>query len=264
VARAGEGRPLLLINGLGAGLEMWTPFASRLAAEREVIAFDLPGSGHSPPGRWPARMKGLAGLVEGLLDQLELPTVDLLGYSLGGVLAQEVAHRSPQRVSRLILAATTPGVPSVPPNPLAAALMLTPARYWSRGIAERIIPIIAGGRTARDRGVLGRGIDWRLADPPSTRGYLQQMYALTLWSSHPWLHRLRQPTLVVHGDHDPLVPLFNARYLARAIPDARLHVIAGGGHLFLLDQPDDAIAAISPFLVAHAGGLDVDLTASHT
>jgi len=264
VVRAGEGRPLLLINGLGAGLEMWTPFASRLCGDREVIAFDLPGSGRSAAGRWPIRMKGLARLVDALIDRLDLPTVDLLGYSLGGALAQEVAHRFPRRVGRLILAATTPGVPSIPPNPLAASLMLTPARYWNRGIAERIVPIIAGGRSARDRKVLDRGIDWRLADPPSTRGYLQQIYAMTLWSSHAWLHLLRQPTLVIHGDDDPLVPLINARYLARAIPDARLHIVTDGGHLFLLDQPDDAIAAISPFLVSPAGGLDVDLTAGRS
>lgn len=243
---------------------MWAPLASRLALEREVITFDLPGAGHSAAGPWPQRMRALARLVTDLLDRLQLHRVDLLGYSLGGLLAQEVAHRSPDRIGRLVLAATTPGVPSVPPNPLAAALMLTPARYYSRRAAERIIPIIAGGRSARDRGVRDRGIDWRLADPPTTRGYLNQLYAVTLWSSHAWLHRLRQPTLVLHGDDDPLVPLINARYLARAIPDARLQVVAGAGHLFLLDQPDDAVAAIEPFLESQAGGIDVDLTRSQS
>jgi pimeloyl-ACP methyl ester carboxylesterase len=245
--RSGEGPPLMLINGLGAGIEMWTPLAERIR-NREVIAFDLPGAGHSGHGRRPLGMKQLAGLVAAVLDRLDRDRVDLLGYSLGGLLAQEVAHRHPGRVERLVLAATSPGVPSVPPNPIAAALMLTPARYYNRRIAEMIVPIIAGGRTARDSGVLRRGVDLRLSDPPSISGYLHQLYAVCGWSSHRWLRSLPQSTLVLHGDQDPLVPLINARYLARTIRGAELHVVPGAGHLFLLDQPDDAIAAIESFL----------------
>ncbi|MFV0406929.1 MAG: alpha/beta fold hydrolase, partial [Propioniciclava sp.] len=156
-SRSGEGDPLFLINGLGAGIEMWDPLVSRIE-DREVITFDLPGSGLSGHGKFPLRMGGLAGVVSGLIERLGYTQVDLLGYSLGGLVAQEVSHRHPAQVRKLILAATSPGMPSVPPNPTAAALMLTPHRYYHRSFAKAALPVIAGGRTARDSGVLKRGI----------------------------------------------------------------------------------------------------------
>jgi pimeloyl-ACP methyl ester carboxylesterase len=248
VARTGRGAPLLLINGLGASLEMWRPLVGELAGERELIAFDLPGTGRSARARWPMRMPQLARLVIELLDHFEYQRIDVLGYSLGGVVAQELAHRSPDRVRKLVLCATTPGVPSIPPNPLVTALMLTPARYYSRALAELMLPIIAGGRTARDPGALEAGLDERLARPPTAVGYLHQLYALTGWSSHPWIGRLPHRTLVVHGDRDPVVPLVNGRYLAEAIPRGRLHVAPGAGHLFLFDEPGSVTAALESFL----------------
>jgi pimeloyl-ACP methyl ester carboxylesterase len=226
---------------------MWRPFVRRLG-ERPIIAFDLPGAGQSGRGCFPPRMRGLAALVVELLDALELSEVDVLGYSLGGVVAQELAHRAPERVRRLVLGATTPGAPSVPPNPLVAMLMLSPARYYDRRLAEVIVPVIAGGRTARDRRVLHARLGERLANPPTLVGYLHQLYSVCGWSSHLWLRRLRPRVLVVHGDDDPLVPLVNARYLAHAIPDARLHVVRGGGHLFLFDEPGRVVVPITEFL----------------
>ncbi len=253
VARSGHGSPLLLINGLGANLEMWQPLAGELGADRELIAFDLPGTGGSARPGWPMRMPRLARLVAELLDHFGYAALDVLGYSLGGVVAQELAHRSPDRVGRLVLCATTPGLPSIPPNPIVAALMLTPARYWNRQLAELILPIIAGGRTARDRAALHAGIDERLARPPTALGYLYQLYALSGWSSHAWLGDVRHETLVVHGDRDPVVPLANGRYLADALPHGRLVVVKGAGHLFLLDEPDSAAPAIQSFLASRAG-----------
>lgn len=247
LVRSGEGPPLVLINGLGAGVELWGPFVRRIEA-REVVTFDLPGAGRSGHARFPMRMRGLAGVIDEILDRIGLERVDLLGYSLGGLVAQEFAHRHPDRVRNLILAATSPGVPSVPPNPVAAAVMLTPARYYDRRFAELAIPLIAGGRTARDFGVLRRGIQRRLIDPPTMTGYLHQLYAVCGWSSHAWLHRLPHPTLILHGDEDPLVPLVNARYMAKVIPDSRLEVIPGAGHMVLIDQPDDAVEAMERFL----------------
>jgi poly(3-hydroxyoctanoate) depolymerase len=247
VARHGAGPPLLLINGLGASMEMWDAFVRRLSG-REVIALDLPGAGLSPPGRWPMRMASLARLIAGLQQQLGYDQVDVLGYSLGGLLAQEFAHRSPDRVRRLVLAATTPGMLSVPPSPLVTLMMLSPARYYDRRLARLIVPRIAGGVTARDQGVLRTGLEQRLAKPPSLTGYLHQLYAASGWTSHGWLRQLPQPTLVVHGDEDPVVPLVNARYLARTIPEARLHVVPGGGHLMLLDEPARTVPVIEKFL----------------
>ena len=142
-------------------------------------------------------------------------------------------------------------MPGVPPSPMVMAMMLTPARYYSSGLASRIVPRIAGGRTARDHDVLAAGIALRQQQPPSPLGYAYQLSAVAGWSSHPWLHRLEADTLVLHGDDDPVVPLVNARWMAHRISRGRLHVIRGGGHLFLLDEPDTAIGAIRTFLTNH-------------
>jgi len=248
VARIGDGEPLLLINGLGANLEMWQPLVRELAGKHELVAFDLPGTGRSARPRLPLRMPQLAHVVTELLDALGYEQLDVLGYSLGGIVAQELARRAPERIRRLVLCATTPGLPSLPPDPIVTALMLTPARYWNRQLAELILPIIAGGRTARDPEVLRAGLQNRLLQPPSALGYLYQLYALSGWSSHAWIRRVRQPALVLHGDRDPVVPLANGRYLADAIPHGRLHVVNGAGHLFLLDEPRSATPALEAFL----------------
>jgi poly(3-hydroxyoctanoate) depolymerase len=247
VGRYGDGRPLLLITGIGAHLDMWAPFA-RHAAGRELIALDPPGAGLSQRPRLPLRMGGLAGVVRALLDELGLERVDVLGYSWGGGLAQELARRAPDRVRRLVLCATGPGLGGSPPRPLAALMLATPARYYHPRLLALTVPHIAGGRTARERGALAAHAADRLERPPHPLGYAYQLYAVAGWSSLPWLHRLTQPALVVAGDQDPSVPLRNARLLAARIPDARLHVVKGGGHLFLLDEPENAVAAIHAFL----------------
>jgi pimeloyl-ACP methyl ester carboxylesterase len=88
----------------------------------------------------------------------------------------------------------------------------------------------------------------RFAKAPSLAGYLAQVYAITGWTSVPWLGRLAQPTLVMSGDDDPIVPLINGRILARLIPEARLHVVEGGGHLFVLERPNEIAELVSRFL----------------
>lgn len=247
VSRAGEGHPLLLITGIGANLDMWAPF-ERLVTDRELIAFDAPGAGLSQRPRFPLRMRGLADVVRALLDALGLERVDVLGYSFGGALAQELARRAPERVRRLVLCATAPGLGGSPPRPLAALMLATPARYYHPRLLALTVPHIAGGRTARDRSVLAQQAAARLHRPPGPLGYAYQLYAVAGWSSLPWLHRVPHRTLIVAGDQDPSVPLRNARLLAARLPDARLHVVKGGGHLFLLDEPQNVVGPIRAFL----------------
>jgi pimeloyl-ACP methyl ester carboxylesterase len=80
------------------------------------------------------------------------------------------------------------------------------------------------------------------------RGYLGQLYAITGWTTLPWLRKLPQPTLVLTGDDDPIVPLVNGRILARCIPDAQLHVVRSAGHLFLLERPAEMAGVVTRFL----------------
>ena len=184
------------------------------------------------------------------MDELALERADVLGYSFGGGLAQELARRAPDRVRRLVLCATGPGLGGVPPRPLAALMLATPARYYHRRLLELSLPHIAGGRTARDPAALAEHAGERLARPPDVVGYAYQLYAAAGWTSLPWLHRITAPTLIVAGDDDPSVPVGNARMLAARLPNARICVLEGGGHLFLLDEPENAIAPILSFLDA--------------
>jgi poly(3-hydroxyalkanoate) depolymerase len=244
----GSGRPLLLITGLGASLELAEAFEQELAARgRQVISFDAPGIGGSTPYRSPRRMPGLVRTVVGLLDALGLDEVDVFGVSLGGVVAQQLAHQAPHRVRGLVLAATAPGVGGMPGAPSALLGLATPRRYRDVEHYLQIAGRIYGGMARTDphrllRTVLGR------VRPPSVIGYVGQLYAIAGWTSMPWLHTLRQPTLVLAGDDDPIIPLVNGRILAWRIPGAKLHVVRGGGHLFILERPAEMAGLVTSFL----------------
>jgi poly(3-hydroxyoctanoate) depolymerase len=247
VHREGDGPPLLLINGLGAPLEMWGPLRRELPGH-ELIAFDLPGSGLSATSLLPLGMRSLAEIAEAVMNEAGHRHAHVLGYSLGGLVAQELAYRSPESVDRLVLCATTFGQFSVPPRPLAAWLMLTPSRYHTSFAARLIVPLISGGRTSRDEDVLEAHLPLRLSHPPSVLGYVHQVYAAWGFTSQLWIRRLTQRTLVLSGDDDPVVPVSNARLLARAIPAATLEVLAGAGHLLLIDEAKTAGRRITDFL----------------
>jgi poly(3-hydroxyoctanoate) depolymerase len=236
-------RPLLLIGGIGANIEMWRPLRAHLGG-LPTLAYDAPGTGRSQTRIVPLRMRGLARIALRLLDTLGIGGADVLGYSFGGAVAQQLARDAPQRVRRLILAATHAGMVSLPGRPQALMHLLTPLRYHSVTHLRRALPAMAGGRTARDPALLAQHARDRLLAPPSFWGYQSQLFAMTGWTSALWLRQLNQPTLV----HDPLIPLANARFLARRIPRARLHVVPEGGHLFLIDQPGDVVRVVRTFL----------------
>jgi len=247
VENPGAGRPFLLINGIGATGDLFDPFRQHFG-DRETIAFDAPGVGGSPTPILPYSMRKMAGTVAGLIDELGHSRVDVLGLSWGGALAQEFAHRQPAMVRRLVLTATMPGVTSVPGRPAAVATLLSPLRYYSPEYLKRVAPTLYGG-AIRDRPeLLEEHARQRAARPPSSVGYLHQLSAIQRWSSLPWLHRLPHRTLVLAGDDDPIVRLVNARVMTKRIPDARLHVVEGGGHLFLFTRALEMANIVSDFL----------------
>jgi poly(3-hydroxyoctanoate) depolymerase len=250
VAVRGHGRPLLLLMGIGGTLEMWQPFEDELDGSLiQTITVDAPGTGGSQPYRCPRRMPGLAATMSRLLDALGYSTVDVLGVSFGGVLAQQLARQAPHQVRRLVLAATGPGLGGVPGSPRVLLRLATPRRYTSPDYFRRIAGDIYGGGARRDPDALLHGSPVRFARAPSVAGYAAQLYAIAGWTSLPWLRRLRQPTLVLAGDDDPIVPLPNGRLLARLIPGARLSIVEGGGHLFLLERPSEMAEQVTRFLL---------------
>jgi poly(3-hydroxyalkanoate) depolymerase len=242
----GSGEPLLLVMGLGGNVEMWGPLVEAIEG-RQTIAFDAPGTGESDLPRRLLRMSDLARIAARLLDELGDDRVDVLGVSFGGAVAQQLAIQHPERVRRLILAATTCGLGGIPGNPLTLAILLTPLRYYSWRYFELVAPYLYG-RAAEDGTLIREQAMARLHRPPSLVGYYLQMAATAGWTSLPFLRRIRQPTLVMGGSDDRIVPLINARLLSRLIPDARLYVVKGGGHLFLLDRAPESAKAITGFL----------------
>ena len=237
--------PLLLCNGIGAPIEMWTPFRDPLG--RPTIAFDAPGVGESQVPLIPPTMSGVARLALQILDRLEVPTVDVLGVSWGGALAQEVARRGGERVRRLVLCATMAGGLPVPGDPRVLAILATPLRYWSPSYLDRVAPRLYGPDVAGNPEMMAHQRRARFTRAPSGRGYVWQMLALRRFASVLWLHKLAQPTLVLAGESDPIVPVANGRILAGRIPNARLEVVEGG-HLFLLTNPVEMAALVNEFL----------------
>ncbi len=247
VENPGLDRPLLLINGIGATGDLFGPFRKHLD-DRETIAFDAPGVGGSPTPAMPYSMRRLAGVVAGLIDELGHEQVDVLGLSWGGGLAQELARRHPEVVHRLILTATMPGMTSIPGRPAALAMLMSPARYYSPEYLKRIAPTLYGGNIRENPGLLDEHAKQRAARPPSRLGYLYQLGAIQRWASLHWLHRLPHRTLVLAGDEDPIVRIENGRLLANRIPDGRLHVVEGGGHLFLMTRGEEMAEVVRDFL----------------
>lgn len=238
--------------GFGGNIEMWGPLVNAIEG-REMIAFDAPGTGESEVPRRVLRMRQLADVAARLVEQLGHDQVDVLGVSFGGALAQQLAYQAPDRVRKLILAATVCGLGGVPGNPIAMAILLTPHRYYSRRYLNLVSPYLYGG-SARRRLLVEQQALARLHRPPSVSGYFLQMLAITGWSSLPFLRHVHQPTLVMAGDDDPIIPLVNGRILARLIPHARLHVVHGGGHLFLMDRALESAGVIDEFLSEDRSG----------
>jgi poly(3-hydroxyalkanoate) depolymerase len=241
--------PLLIFNGIGANLELVEPFIAALDAV-ETIIFDIPGIGGSPLPPRPYRLSHLAGLAVRLLVKLGYSgPVDVLGVSWGGALAQEFAHLYPDRCGRLILAATSPGVVMVPGRLSVLAKLISPRRYRDPEFLRAVGGELYGGAYRHDPELLREHS--RHIEPPGGRGYFYQLLGAWGWTSLPWLWSLRQPTLVMHGKHDPIVPLINARILAWLIRNARLYVV-DDGHLFLISRATEVAPVIQRFLTESA------------
>src|SRR5438270_3180261 len=249
--RKGDGKvdgtrtPLLLLNGIGVNLEVLQPFVDALDPAIEVIRFDVPGTGGSPSPYIPYRFSMLALLVTKMLDQLGCRQVDALGVSWGGALAQQFAFQYPARCRRLILVSTGTGALMVPGNPLALVKIGTPRRYKDPVHMEQIAGEIYGGKV-RTHPTYAHEFA-QTARLGSTLGYFYQMLGAAGWASIPWLSKLRQPTLVMHGDDDPLVPVVNGKIMQRLIPHAKLYIFHDG-HLGLGTSAQELAQVVDQFL----------------
>jgi poly(3-hydroxyalkanoate) depolymerase len=240
--------PLLLINGIGASLELLQPFVDELDPALEVIRFDVPGVGGSPLPAAPYRFTGLCRLIARLLTELGHDRADVLGISWGGAVAQHFAFAHRSRCRRLVLVSTATGMIMVPARPAVLARMATPRRYTDRDYLAAVAGDLYGGsaRTEPGRVTATMNAHNRVG---SRLGYVYQLTAGLGWTSVPFLPLVGQPTLIVSGADDPIIPLVNARLMHRLIPNARLHVFPGG-HLGLVTEARQLAPVVSEFLTA--------------
>jgi pimeloyl-ACP methyl ester carboxylesterase len=251
--RAGEGEPLLLIQGMSATHMAWgQPFREALEPSFETIVFDNRGMGRSGEAQLPFEIRDLAGDVAGLLDALELETAHVVGISMGGMIAQELALAHPERIRTLTIGASYCGGPE--------GTLMTPEDLQMLGTAY------ASG----DREQVFRAM-WEINLSPNFRSedarfaafaemgsalpapqpvVLQQMRACGAHDTHDRLPQIDLPTLVIHGDADRLLGYPNGRQIASLIPGARLETLEGVGHMFWWEQPERSAELIREHALA--------------
>ena len=188
----------------------------------------------------------LAWMLGRVLTKLGLGVVDVLGLSWGGALAQQFAFQNPRRCRRLVLVATGTGALMVPAHPRVLAKMLTPRRFADPDYAASIAGDLYGG-TARGHGGDVANIFRAQLRAGSKIGYLHQLLAGSVWTSLFALPAIRQPTLVVAGTDDPVIPIANAHIMTRLLPHATLHQHAGG-HIDLVTNAAKLAPVIDKFL----------------
>jgi poly(3-hydroxyalkanoate) depolymerase len=246
----GPGPPLVLCNGIGASLDLLQPFVDQVDPQIEVVRFDVPGVGGSPLPRLPYNFPMLACLVGRLLNELGYTQFDVLGISWGGGLAQQLAFQNPRRCRRLVLVSTATGSLMVPANPLVLAKMVTPRRYRDPDYAKSIAAQLYGGQMRR-RPDETRHILYEQERLGPSLGYFLQLLAGVGWTSLPALPLVRQPTLILAGNDDPIIPVANARIMRALLPHATLHVY-DDGHLGLLTSAQELGPLVSSFLSSPA------------
>lgn len=244
--RPGDGVPLVLCNGIGASQDLLQPFVDALDPAIPVVRFDVPGVGESALPRFPYNFAMMAWLMGKVLDDLGYDQVDVLGISWGGGLAQQFAFQNPRRCRRLVLVSTATGSLMVPAHPRVLSKMVTPKRYRDPAYAAEIAAGLYGGQM-RDQPQRVRRLLDSHAGLASRRGYLLQLLAGVGWSSLPCLPLIRQPTLILAGDDDPLIPLVNAKMMDALLPHSELHVYQDG-HLGLITSADVLAPQVAQFL----------------
>ena len=250
--RAGSGEPLLLIQGMsGTHLAWGRPFLSELEASFDCVIFDNRGMGRSGEAKLPFNVADMAADVVALLDALELDTAHVVGISMGGAIAQELALDHSQRIRTLTLGATFCGGPEGKLMAPADLQMLGAA--YASGDPEQVframweINLSSAFRAEEARFAAFREMGSTLPAPRPV--VMQQMRACAEHDTSDRLHRIELPTLVVHGTVDRLIDVSNGKLIARLIP-APIELFEDVGHLFWWEQPERSAELIREHALA--------------
>ncbi|HEV2787126.1 MAG TPA: alpha/beta hydrolase [Solirubrobacteraceae bacterium] len=237
---SGTGEPVLMIMGLGLSGGAWWRTVPVLAQSLRLITYDHRGVGRSRARVHSYTTEAMADDAVSVLDAAGVERAHVYGFSLGGMVAQQLALRHPGRVHSLVLGATHAGGPrAVRPDPEVIAFFRRRASMPAKEAARASVPFNYGPRCRREHPErIAEDIRRRLAHPFSEHAYRAQIFAAALHNCHRRLNRIAARTLVVHGRHDRVVPVANAHILAESMPRAQLRILEDSGHLYSTEQPE--------------------------
>jgi pimeloyl-ACP methyl ester carboxylesterase len=229
-----------MIMGLGLSGGAWWRTVPMLARSLRVITFDNRGVGRSESRFHSYTTEAMADDAVSVLSAAGIERAHVYGFSLGGMVAQQLALRHPDRVRSLVLGATHAGGPrSVRPDSEVMDFFRRRATMPHDEAAAASVPFNYGPRAQREHpDRIAEDIRRRLEHPFAERAYRAQIVAATLHNCRTRLKRIEVPTLVVHGTHDRIVPVANAEMLAGEISSAELRILEGSGHLYSTEEPE--------------------------
>jgi pimeloyl-ACP methyl ester carboxylesterase len=252
----GEGEPLVLIPGFGAGMWIWFKQASALARDFRVITFDPRGISRSRDGdhRF-ASMERLAEDVAALLGALDIERAHIVGASFGGFVAQEFALRFPERTRTLTLCCTSyGGAGHVPPSAeTLSRLASTKGLNTGERVRENLLLAFSPEYIGDEPEEIEHVIELREANHVPEQVYLHQLQAAVAFDASTRAHLIKARTLVITGDADIIVPAENSSNLAARIPRAELRIIHGGSHTFFIEKADEFNRAVKEFILKSSG-----------
>jgi pimeloyl-ACP methyl ester carboxylesterase len=238
--RSGEGPALLLIMGMsGTALHWGEPFLEALRPDFEVIVYDHRGVGASSRLEGPLTIAGLARDAAGLLDALGVDSAHVMGISMGGMVAQELALERGELVRTLTLGCTFCGGPdSTPTSPAVLGRLAAGMRSGDRARAIRTgWEVNVSAAMAGDDVAYARFSEVARRRAVAVEVIMAQLQACAAHDTCARLPALAVPTLVIHGSEDEMLPVENGKLIASLVPGARLEVLEGVGHLFFWEHP---------------------------
>jgi pimeloyl-ACP methyl ester carboxylesterase len=246
----GSGDPLLMVMGLSLSLAMWGELRPFLARHFRTILFDNRCVGNSDAPLPPFPLVAMARDAIAVMDAAGVRVADVIGISMGGMIAQELALHYPERVNRLTLGCThCGGFKSVRAKWEVLSALGSPFVRPETKL-HQMVPFLYHPDTPRHR--IEQDMDMIRSHAPSPRAFIQQLTAIVGWHSWRRLPRIKAQTLVIHGENDLLIPPENATILVKRIPNARLVMLPRAGHMFPTDQPELTRAALINFLGDYA------------
>ncbi len=246
----GQGKPLIMIRGLSSNVDHWYEQVPVLSKKYQLLVFDNRGIARSSDPGGPFSTRQMAADTAAVMETAGIKSAYVLGYSMGGMVAQEMALNYPEKVNGLILAATDCGITQrIKARPEVSRLfsdMVALGTPEAKLAAARCL--YAKQTFATKTEVIQRYNEVSMRFPASQEIMARQWAAVTQHDACSRLQNISSPTLTLTGSEDVLIPPENAKIMAQRIPDARMHAIDDGGHLFLIEQPQQFNAAVMDFL----------------